>query len=137
MYVQVHAGTSCLAESEYMFKYKKGLSLLCSVQVALSCSMDICKYFGAATSSKGSSLESGSEVAPSSKRPCTSSSSSQSKQHREKSLLVSSQRHYNKNGKANFLGWNTKKMTKVLSASLQEMEKINSENWWSMDHETI
>ena len=90
MYVQVHAGTSCLAESGSMFKYKKGLSLPCSVQLALSCLMDICKYFGATASNKGSSSESDSEVAPSSKRPCTSSSSSQSKQRRAKSRPVSS-----------------------------------------------
>ena len=90
MYVQVDAGTSCLAESGSMFKNKNGLSLPCSVQLALSCLMDICKYFGATASNKGSSSESDSEVAPSSKRPCTSSSSSQSKQRRAKSRPVSS-----------------------------------------------
>ena len=104
MYVQGHAGTSCLAVSGYLFKYKKGLSLPCSVQLALFCSMDICKYLGAAASSKGSSSELGSEVAPSSQRPCTSSSSSQSKQCRAKSRPLSSQCHYNKKWESNFLG---------------------------------
>ena len=59
-------------------------------------------YFGVATSSKGSSPESDSEVAPGSKRPRTSSSFSQSKQRRAKSRPVSRQHHYNKKWESKF-----------------------------------